>query len=56
VISNDPQNDPRSGGLPHGHPPMKNYIGIPFFKNDEIMGMLGLANRPGGYTEDFADQ
>jgi PAS domain S-box-containing protein len=56
VISNDPKNDPRSGGLPHGHPPMSSYIGIPFFKNEEIIGMLGLANRPGGYTEEIADQ
>lgn len=56
VLSNDPQNDPRSGGLPHGHPPMHNYIGIPIFKNDQIIGMLGLANREGGFTEELAEQ
>ncbi len=56
VISNDPQNDPRSGGLPPGHPPMHNFIGIPFFKNEQLIGMLGLANREGGFTEELADQ
>lgn len=49
-IANDPKNDPKSGGIPHGHPAMNTYIGIPFFKNDRMMGMMGLANKPGGYT------
>ena len=56
VISNDSQNDPRSGGLPPGHPPMHNFIGIPFFKNEQLIGMLGLANHEGGFTEELADQ
>jgi len=56
IISNDPINDPRGGGIPHGHPAMNSYIGIPFFKNEQIMGMIGLANKPGGYTLDVVEQ
>ncbi|NIQ00760.1 MAG: hypothetical protein GWM98_10490, partial [Nitrospinaceae bacterium] len=26
VISNDPAHDPRSGGLPEGHPPLKSFL------------------------------
>jgi signal transduction histidine kinase len=55
-LSNDPPNDPRGGGIPHGHPPMNSYIGIPFFKNEQIMGMVGLANKPSGYDLDVVDQ
>lgn len=49
VISNDPANDPRRGGLPHGHPPLKCYLGLAIRLGDELVGMIGLANRPGGY-------
>ena len=49
VIANDPQNDPRGGGLPKGHPPMHAFLGLPFFQGDRLVGMVGVANRPGGY-------
>ena len=49
VISNDPENDPRAGGLPPGHPPLKSFLGLPFSHGSEILGMVGVANRPGGY-------
>lgn len=51
VIANDPASDPRSGGLPPGHPPLRNFLGVPILKESEVIGMIGLANRPGGYTE-----
>ncbi|MFT6311267.1 MAG: PAS domain S-box-containing protein, partial [Porticoccus sp.] len=54
VISNDPKNDPRSGGLPQGHPGMKNYLGLPIKHRHEMIGMLGIANKDGGYTEEVA--
>lgn len=56
VISNDPKNDPRSGGIPKGHPPLKCYIGIPIIANNELIGMVGLANRADGYVEDLIDE
>lgn len=49
VISNNPQYDPRSGGLPKGHPSLNSFLGLPFFRNKELLGMVGLANRPSGY-------
>ncbi len=49
VIANDPANDPRRGGLPPGHPPLEAFLGIPLWREEKIIGVLGLANRPGGY-------
>jgi diguanylate cyclase (GGDEF)-like protein/PAS domain S-box-containing protein len=53
VISNDPAADPRSGGLPKGHPGMRNYLGIPIKHRAEMLGMLGIANRSGGYQAEI---
>ncbi len=50
VISNLPESDPRSGGLPAGHPPMHAFLGVPIFKGQQAVGLLGVANRPGGYS------
>jgi signal transduction histidine kinase/CheY-like chemotaxis protein len=55
VIANDAQHDARSGGCPKGHPLLKAFLGLPLYVNDEFIGVIGLANRPGGYTDDFAD-
>ncbi|MEE8574765.1 MAG: diguanylate cyclase [Thermodesulfobacteriota bacterium] len=52
VISNDPANDKRGSGIPEGHPPLNAFLGIPFFRGDELIGMVGLANRAGGYNQD----
>jgi len=49
IISNDPEHDPRSGGLPQGHPALRAFAGMPFFRGKDLIGMVGLANRPGGY-------
>lgn len=51
VIANRPATDPRSGGLPPGHPPMHSFLGLPIYHGGELVGMIGLANRPGGYDE-----
>lgn len=52
VISNDPGSDPRARGTPPGHPRLANYLGLPIVSRGEIVGMVGVANRPGGYSED----
>ncbi len=54
VISNKPAGDPRSGGLPKGHPALNSYMGIPIFFAGELVGVAGVANRPGGYDEEIA--
>ena len=51
VIANSPSTDPRSGGIPEGHPDLNAFLGVPFYKNDKMMGMVGIANREGGYDE-----
>ncbi len=50
VLSNDCHNDPRSGGIPAGHPALDSFLGVPIIEGSEVIGMIGVANRPGGYT------
>ncbi len=50
VVSNSPQTDPRSGGLPAGHPPLSAFLGVPIFKGSETVGLIAVANRQGGYA------
>ncbi|MDA8163931.1 MAG: EAL domain-containing protein [Desulfobacteraceae bacterium] len=52
VIANAPAADPRCGGLPPGHPAIRSFLGIPFCSRGEMVGMIGVANRPGGYGRD----
>lgn len=51
VISNSPAEDERGAGLPHGHPAIANFLGIPLMYGDKMRGELGLANRPEGFDE-----
>ncbi len=55
VISNDPAKDPRGCGTPNGHPPLLSFLGIPFHSGDQVIGMAGLANRPGGYDRELIE-
>ncbi|HXF91322.1 MAG TPA: ATP-binding protein [Nitrospiraceae bacterium] len=50
VLANDPPTDPRAGGLPPGHPPLRHFLGVPTLRGAEVVGLIGVANRPGGYT------
>jgi GAF domain len=53
VISNTPLTDKRAGGIPKGHPPLNHFLGIPFFMpGGEMNGMVGISNKPGGYTNE----
>ena len=54
IIANDAPNDPRAKGLPKGHPALMRYMGIPLYFRDEIIGVVGVANRPDDYTEEIA--
>ena len=56
ILSNDPPNDPRAGGLPPGHPPLESFLGIPLAMGGELLGMVGIANRSGGYDEELYHQ
>ena len=51
VISKDPSNDPDSAGVPEKHPPLNHYLGVPIYLNQKLLGMVGMANCPGGYDQ-----
>ncbi|MBZ0317793.1 MAG: GAF domain-containing protein [Anaerolineae bacterium] len=55
IIANDPIHDPRHGGFPRGHPNIRAFLGVPFVHNGMVLGLIGLANRPGGYSAAWAD-
>ncbi|HYO66026.1 MAG TPA: ATP-binding protein [Archangium sp.] len=51
VVSNAPAVDSRRGGLAEGHPPLRGFLGLPLHSATEMVGMVGIANRPGGDDE-----
>ena len=51
LLSNAPASDPRRGGLPKGHPQLNSFMGLPLHRGGELVGMVAVANRPGGYDE-----
>lgn len=55
LISNDPTADPRSNGFPAGHRKMDAFLGMPLMAGNDVVGMIALANRPGGYEESMVD-
>ncbi|MBQ0834702.1 EAL domain-containing protein [Marinobacter sp.] len=56
VISKNVTAESKHGGLPKGHPAMTTYMGIPVFSGQSVIGLIGLADRPEGYTEKLADE
>ncbi len=53
-IVNDPANHPDSKGTPKGHPQITAFLGVPFKRWGETIGMIGMANKERGY--EAADQ
>jgi signal transduction histidine kinase len=51
-ISNDVLNDPSHVGQPRGHPPTRTFLGVPLRVGTTVIGMIGVANKPGGYVAD----
>ena len=51
VISLDPSNDPRRTGLPPGHPDLNQFLGIPLYFKENMIGMVGLANGRDEFNE-----
>ena len=51
TLLNDSQNDERSDlSLPSGHPPLQTFLGVPLYHGNQVIGLIGVANRAGGYT------
>ena len=53
VVSNSPLTDYRSGGIPPGHPDLENFMGVPVYGQDDMVGVVGLANCKRGYSKDL---
>lgn len=49
TISNDVDHDPLRVGQPPGHPLVRTFLGVPLRVGSEVIGMSGVANKPGGY-------
>ena len=49
VLTNSPSRHPGSIGTPEGHPRIEAFLGVPFVRSGKVIGMIGVANRPGGY-------
>jgi diguanylate cyclase (GGDEF)-like protein/PAS domain S-box-containing protein len=53
LVSNDVEHDPRAHGRPAGHPPLRHFLGLACGQGDQMVGMVGLANRPSGYDPEI---
>lgn len=51
IISNSPEKDPRKKGLFDGLMTLNNYLGVPIYYGNELVGMYAIINRQGGYDE-----
>lgn len=52
-VENNSNRSPR--GTPHGHPQLHRFLGIPIFKGERFVGMVGLANKEKPYTQEDVD-
>jgi signal transduction histidine kinase len=55
VLTNKPETHPSALGVPSGHPQLNAFLGVPFKVHGDVVGMVGMANRPGGYCEDHIE-
>jgi PAS domain S-box-containing protein len=51
VVTNQPQDDPRSSGTPAGHIPIERLLCVPAMVGEDLVGLVALANAAQGYTE-----
>ena len=49
-FTNDFQSHVDSIGVPHGHPSLTSFLGVPLLLDDKIKGLIAVANREGGYS------
>lgn len=38
-----------------GQPLVESFLGLPFFQGSHLVGVIGIANRPGGYDDEIID-
>jgi len=49
-FTNEPSLHPVSIGTPEGHIPLHSFLGVPVMLENQIVGMIALANKMGNYT------
>ena len=49
LLANDPAAHPEFIPPPEGHPPITAFLGVPLIRGGQVWGLIGLANKPGGY-------
>jgi signal transduction histidine kinase/integral membrane sensor domain MASE1/ActR/RegA family two-component response regulator len=54
VISNDPSGEARARGLQKRPANLQSFLGLPLHCGSRFVGVVGLANRPGGYDLELA--
>jgi signal transduction histidine kinase len=52
LVANQPADHPAAAGLPQGHPPVESFLGAPLLRAGRAEGMVGLANKPGGFSRE----
>jgi len=52
LICNNLQAHPDRVGFPEGHVQLRCFLGVPLKSEGEVVGMVAVANKPGGYTEE----
>ena len=50
--TNDPASLPDRVGSPPGHPPIDSFVGVPLIYSNKPIGLVAVANRTGGYSEE----
>lgn len=51
LLTNNPKDHPQSAGTPSGHIPIKNFLAVPAIINDNLVGIIALANSKKEYDE-----
>lgn len=54
VVANQVSPEGAATPPPGGHPVIRSFMGVPFFEQGEVRGLLALANRPEGFEEGIA--
>jgi len=52
VRSDNAMTDSTRVGQPHGHPPVRAFLGVPLLVREKPIGMIGVANRPTPYGDE----
>ncbi|BES73897.1 hypothetical protein RE428_49150 (plasmid) [Marinobacter nanhaiticus D15-8W] len=56
AVSRSVGSNAKKQALPKGLPAITTYQGIPVFSGDSVVGLIGLADRPAGYTQKLAEE